>query len=290
MKIVRAESMGMCFGVRDALAEATSQPNPSRVAIHGELVHNSHVLQQLDSLGLAQCPEESRAIAADRPLVMITAHGVSNAERERLERAGKTLIDTTCPLVQRVHDAAQRLSAEGRLVLVVGKRNHVEVRGIIEDLEHYAVVESADDVRDFNESQLGVICQSTTPPDLACDIWSHIQLHNPLADIAFIDTICDPTWQRQHALEALLPEVEAVVVVGGKNSNNTRRLVQFCHRHGRPALHVEGPDDVDPDWLCGVATVGLTAVRARSTRRLRLCTKNFKHSGAQSVIRHEADF
>ena len=153
MQVKRADAMGMCFGVRDALAAIENVVDPSGVTIHGELVHNGEVLQWLDSRGFQQSQEGGRQVPVT-PQVLITAHGVSNRERQKLRGAGKTLIDTTCPLVHKAHEAAQQLQAEGRRVIVIGKPDHVEVRGIVEDLEDAVVVRSVRDVAMWPESRI----------------------------------------------------------------------------------------------------------------------------------------
>ena len=259
MKVIRAEEMGMCFGVRDALHVTGAVRDPSQVTIHGELVHNPRVTRRLDEAGFQQSSEDHRSATARTPLVLITAHGVSNAERQRLKSAHKALIDTTCPLVRRVHEAALELQAEGRHVLLIGTRGHVEVRGIVDDLDRYDVIGDANEVRCYESRRLGIVCQTTMPPELVAAVCTRIQRRNPLADIRLIDTVCQPTKLRQRALLDLVHRVNAVVVVGGRNSNNTRRLVQFCHEHRTPARHVESADELDPAWFEDVHTVGLTA-------------------------------
>ena len=259
MKVIRAEKMGMCFGVRDALQITDAVRDPTQVTIHGELVHNAEVTKRLSEAGFQQSPEEHRDATAQTPLVLITAHGVSNAERQRLEAANKELIDTTCPLVRQVHEAALELQTEGRHVLLIGKRGHVEVRGIVEDLDSYDVIGDVNEVRSYESRQLGIVCQTTMPPDLVVEICTHIQLSNPLADIRLIDTVCLPTRLRLRAMLELVNRVDAVVVVGGRNSNNTRRLVQLCHENLTPVLHVECADELETEWFGDVHTVGLTA-------------------------------
>ena len=238
MKVIRAEEMGMCFGVRDALRATQAVRDPTLVTIHGELVHNPRIARQLGGVGFHQSPEDSRSPAARTPLVLITAHGVSNAERQRLAVANKALIDTTCPLVRRAHDAAQELRAEGRHVLLIGKAGHVEVRGIVDDLDSYDVIGEAGEVNCYESRRLGIVCQTTMPPDVVADLCTRIRRRNPLADIRLIDTVCKPTKLRQRALLDLVRRVNAVVVVGGRNSNNTRWLVHVCHENLTPVLHV----------------------------------------------------
>jgi 4-hydroxy-3-methylbut-2-en-1-yl diphosphate reductase len=259
MHIIKAEVLGMCFGVRDALEILADVDEPERVTIHGQLVHNETVIQQLSERGFRMIEETTRRPLPLTDTVLVTAHGVSNVERQRLLDAGKSIVDTTCPLVRRAHEAAQRLRNEGRHVLVIGKRGHVEILGIVEDLESFDVISRPDEVRHFPFAKLGIMCQTTSPTRLVQQIRDAVAEHNPTADIRFIDTVCHPTKDHQTALETLLEQVEAVVVVGGRNSNNTRELVARCREHGVPALHIQSAEDVDPAWFTGLEVVGLTA-------------------------------
>jgi 4-hydroxy-3-methylbut-2-enyl diphosphate reductase len=249
----------MCFGVRDALKAAESVLDPTRVTIHGELVHNPEVTRRLAEAGFLQASEDGRDADAQTPLVLITAHGISDRERDRLEASGKSLIDATCPLVRRVHEAAKQLEREGRYVLLIGKPGHVEVRGVVEDLRDCEVIGAPDEVRPYHSRRLGVVCQTTMPPDVVEEICDRIRRLNPKADVRLVDTVCLPTRLRQQAMIDLVRRVDAVVVVGGRHSNNTRRLVEFCRQHGTPAHHVESSIDLEPGWFEGVANLGLTA-------------------------------
>lgn len=258
MLVLRAADLGMCFGVRDALQGLDAIPNPRDVTIHGELVHNGEVLAELDRRGFRRSPEASRPIPAT-PVVLITAHGVSDRERQRLLTAGKRLVDTTCPLVHKVHAAAQRLQARGARVLVVGKRDHVEVRGIVEDLRDPVVLGCPADVVRWPDRHLGIVCQTTTQDAHADAIVAAVRAANPHAEVEYEDTICSPTRARIAAVEALLPRIETLVVVGGRDSNNTRQLAARAVARGVVARHVERADELDPAWFAGHAAVGLTA-------------------------------
>ena len=259
LKVIRANEMGMCFGVKDALNIAHSLQDPTETAIHGELVHNEEVLKDLSNRGFQMSPESRRTELPESPKMLVTAHGISDKERERLRVAGKDLIDTTCPLVRRVHLAARNLEKRGFFVVVIGKPNHVEVQGIIEDLNNYVVVQNIDDVYAYEADQIGVICQSTTAPVDAAKIRKAIEAKNPDKEIRFVDTICEPTRIRQEANEELLGKIEALVVVGGKNSNNTKQLVHLAEERGIPALHVQTAADLDRQWFEPYSVVGLTA-------------------------------
>jgi 4-hydroxy-3-methylbut-2-en-1-yl diphosphate reductase len=260
MRVIRAEVLGMCFGVRDALAVIDGIGDAPAVTIHGQLVHNEIVHARLEARGFAIQDEGRRARSLpETPAVLITAHGVSDKERRRLEAGGKRIIDTTCPLVTRVHQAARSLARDGFHVLVIGRRGHVEVEGITEDLECFDVIESVDDVRAYPGARLGIVCQTTATDRHVATIRSAITARNPGAEIKFIDTVCLPTKEHQRALERMLERVDVVVVVGGLQSNNTRELVARCRESGKPAVHVQSAADLDPEWFRDCAVVGLTA-------------------------------
>jgi 4-hydroxy-3-methylbut-2-enyl diphosphate reductase len=259
MKIIRAEVMGMCFGVRDALQVIADISRPEGVTIHGELVHNEAVLTHLGARGFKMVGEAERRRLPETDTVLITAHGVSTRERRRLEGAGKKLVDTTCPLVTRAHDAARKLREAGYHVLVIGRRGHVEVQGVVEDLDSFDVVQAVEEVRRYPSRKLGIMCQTTATARQVREIRAAVADLNPDADIRFVDTVCHPTKAHQQALEDLLDRAQAVVVVGGKNSNNTRQLAGRCRERGVPAFHVQSAADLRAEWFAGVETVGLTA-------------------------------
>ena len=259
MQIILADVLGMCFGVRDALAVIGAIDRPDAVTIHGELVHNEKVLDHLHERGFHMVDEQRRTSLPFTDTVLITAHGVSQKERRRLVDAGKRLIDTTCPLVTRAHDAAQKLERDGYHVLVIGKPGHVEVQGVVEDLASFDIVQAPADVRTYSHRRLGIMCQTTTPVELAHRIRRTVEAKNPRAEVRFVDTICHPTKDHQKALERLLAQVQAVVVVGGRNSNNTKQLVRRCEERGVPAFHVQDDDDLRAEWFDGIDVVGLTA-------------------------------
>lgn len=260
LRVLTARELGFCFGVRDALAQALATPDPHDVTVHGELVHNPAVSALLETHGLQQIGEHERDGQVPKTgTVLITAHGVSERERARLERAGKRLVDTTCPLVRRAHATAQRLQQAGYHVVVIGKREHVEVRGLTEDLASYDVVGSRSEVRNLGRARLGVLTQTTVPPHEAEPIVAALRAANPDAEVRFVDTACEPTKQRLAAVAELVPQVDTMVVVGGRGSNNTRKLVQLAEQLGARTLQVESAAELSPAFFAGCRVVGLTA-------------------------------
>ncbi|MGC8540826.1 MAG: 4-hydroxy-3-methylbut-2-enyl diphosphate reductase [Phycisphaerae bacterium] len=260
MRVIRASAMGVCFGVRDALKVADTVAQPVQVTVYGELVHNPLVQQRMRRRGFQQFGEgEHRDAIPDTPHVLITAHGISQRRAATLRDAGKTLLDTTCPLVKKAHAAAIGLRDQGYHVLLIGRPGHVEVQGITEDLYSYDVLPDSAAVKTYHHHKLGIICQTTTPSARALEIRAAVKRKNPHAEIKYIDTICQPTKDRQLAVEDLLNQVNTVVVVGGKNSNNTRQLVHRCQDRGAVVYHVQSPEELDSRWFDGVDVVGLTA-------------------------------
>ncbi|MBI3911104.1 MAG: 4-hydroxy-3-methylbut-2-enyl diphosphate reductase [Armatimonadetes bacterium] len=266
MKITLAQSLGMCFGVRDAIDLALMEPEPESVTILGQLVHNPRILRRLEEAGLriAESPE----VPVDTGRVIITAHGVSKTIRGRLEERGYQVQDATCPLVNRAHRALASLVAAGYFPVVIGQADHVEVRGLVGDLAECVVLERPDDVARLRahtdvgrngHARLGVVAQTTQPLDLVRERVEQIRAALPEAEIRFVDTVCRPTKERQQAARELARQVQVMVVIGGRNSNNTRQLARTCAREGATVYHVEGAADLQQEWFAGVEHVGITA-------------------------------
>jgi len=257
MKIIRAEHLGMCFGVRDAIVLARDQAEARPLTILGELVHNETVLAGLREKGIRI---ETQLAAVATPTVMITAHGASESMMKRVRERGLDVVEATCPLVHFAHRALARLLQEGYHPVIIGKRDHVEVRGLTEDLKAFDVVLNEADVDTLQERpRFGVVAQTTQPIDRVRQIVSLMRQRFPNAKVVFTDTVCQPTKQRQSAAIELAAQCDVVVVVGGANSNNTRELVATCSRHCERVHHVQTAADLRPEWFTGAETVGITA-------------------------------
>ena len=259
MTVVQARVMGMCFGVRRAVGIARSVSSPEEVTIYGRLVHNEQVMAKLVRRGFHVVDKPDRGPVPTTPGVLIPAHGISCREASRLSSAGKRLIDATCPFVKEIHEIARAFARDGRFVIVVGQPGHVEVEGIVGELADYAVVPEPTGAALYPSERLGVVCQSTIAAARAQQVLRAVRAHNPDADIEFARTICTATRDRQVALSMLLGRVDAVVVVGGQDSNNTRELVQLARCRGLPCFHIQRADDLVPEQFRGCETVGLTA-------------------------------
>ncbi|MEO7723870.1 MAG: 4-hydroxy-3-methylbut-2-enyl diphosphate reductase, partial [Chthoniobacterales bacterium] len=249
----------MCFGVRDAIAQAKKLTAAGPLTILGELVHNPVVRDQLRARG-ARESLLNHALADLPPQVMITAHGASERRREQWQAAGLQVADGTCPLVRHAHAQLRSLVEAGYFPVVIGQAGHVEVRGLTEDFPGAVVLgESADLAQLPAAPRYGVIVQTTQPIERVRELVAQIRAAHPQAEVRFADTVCKPTKDRQSALRRLLEEAELIVVVGGRASNNTRQLVESCRAAGRRAIHIERAEELVAADFAGVEVVGVTA-------------------------------
>ena len=257
MRILRATHLGMCFGVRDAITLALDQAEAGPLTILGDLVHNPSVLHALEAKGIAVAQDITQV---STPTVMITAHGTSERTLARTRALGLTVVEATCPLVHVAHRAVAALVREGYHIVIVGQRDHVEVRGLTGDLDRYDVVLSDQDVLALEEHpRIGVAAQTTQPVEKVRQVVAQIRRRFPQSEVRYLDTVCKPTKDRQGAAIEMAQQCDVVIVVGGRSSNNTRELVKTCGRHCARVHHVQTEDDVQPEWFDGAEVVGLTA-------------------------------
>jgi 4-hydroxy-3-methylbut-2-en-1-yl diphosphate reductase len=257
MRILRAAHLGMCFGVRDAIALALEHADAGPLTILGDLVHNPTVLRTLEAKGIAVAQDVARV---STPTVMVTAHGTSERTLARTRAIGLTVVEATCPLVRVAHRAVAALARDGYHVVIVGQRDHVEVRGLTGDLDAFDVVLEDDDVLALQQRpRFGVAAQTTQPVEKVRHLVDQIRRRFPRSDVRFIDTVCKPTKDRQTAALEIARQADVVIVVGGRSSNNTRELVRTCSRCC-PRVHLVQTDaDVRPEWFESADVVGLTA-------------------------------
>src|SRR6478752_7142943 len=258
MKIVMAEHFGMCFGVRDAIAQAVDLAEQGPLTILGGLGHNPIVRERLRAQGVAEGSLDQSEATSGR--VMITAHGTSDAKRAAWREYGFHVVDGTCPLVRHAHEQLKRLVAAGYFPVIIGKVGHVEVRGLTEDFPEACVVDLPSDILKLpRRDRYGVISQTTQPIDRVRSLVAEIERLHPTSEVRFVDTVCKPTKDRQSALRKLIDVAEVIVVIGGRESNNTRQLVETCRATDRRAFHIERPDELRSEWFDGISVVGLTA-------------------------------
>lgn len=258
MRIIVALDAGFCFGVKRATQAAfeAAAAAPGPVYTLGELIHNPQVVRQLEHMGV-RVARDVAAVGTDT--VIIRSHGLPPAVLRALEAQGADVLDLTCPTVKAVQQRAATLAGEGYEVVIIGDRDHPEVEaiagyagpaaGIVNSEEEAAAVPRTD--------KMGVVMQTTH------DVTTCRRIVGVLLDkaheIRIFNTLCDATAKRQKAALELARGVDVMVVVGGRNSANTARLVEICRRAGAETHHVETAAELTADWFDGVGAVGVTA-------------------------------
>ena len=247
----------MCFGVRDAIQLAVHHADAAPLTILGDLVHNTTVVSALRDKGIAIAHAVEHV---KTQTVMVTAHGASQRTLATTRALGLTVVEATCPLVHVAHRAVAALVRDGYHPVIIGHRAHVEVRGLTVDLLDFDVVLDEDDVLALDEHpRIGIAAQTTQSIDRVRHLVALMRRRFPHSDVRFIDTVCQPTKQRQSAALQLAQQCDVVIVVGGANSNNTRELVNTCRRCCSHVHHVQTESDLRPEWFGGASTVGITA-------------------------------
>ncbi len=263
MKILLARDMGFCFGVRRAveMMEEASQELGGMSSL-GSTVHNRQVVEQLKAQGIDVIASLDEV--AERP-VAITAHGVSESVTLELAQRGVPVIDTTCPIVTRSQQWAKRLTEDGFAVIVFGDPNHKEVRGVLgwSNGKAFAVpsIEQLDTLPDELPSRIGVLSQTTeTEAHFADFVRALLERRmDRISELRVINTLCNATTSQQAAAQELAHQVDLMVVIGGRESANTRHLAEVAREEGVETHHVESADEIQPEWLDGHQRVGVSA-------------------------------
>lgn len=257
--ILVASNAGYCYGVERALrlTEEALRREDRPIATLGPLIHNPAVIQGLADRGVGTANDVNEI---EGGTLVVRTHGVPPGVVERARERGLTVVDATCPFVTVAQRRAADLAERGYVVLILGEREHPEVVGLAACAGPQAlIVESADEVDADGVvgRRVGVVVQTTQTLDSLSRLVAAI---SPLAQETVVyNTVCEATERRQEAGRELARSVEVVIVIGGRNSANTRRLAQIC-REIRPRTHlVERPDEIEAAWLAGARRIGITA-------------------------------
>lgn len=258
MKVKLAKTAGFCMGVRRALEMVLSQANKHEGPIYtyGPLIHNEQVMKLLETKGVLALEELT---GAEEGALVIRAHGIPPQKRKLLKASAHKLIDATCPRVARVQALIRYHTGKGYMAVIVGDQDHAEVIGLKGHGNGRAhVVSSAKEVEQLPEAdKVIVVAQTTQDKNRFEEVVGAVRDRFPGALI--FDTICDATRSRQDEVLSLAPLVDAIVVVGGYHSGNTRRLAHVARTTGLPVFHVETAEELERDQLSSMEVIGVTA-------------------------------
>jgi 4-hydroxy-3-methylbut-2-enyl diphosphate reductase len=258
MRVTVAKALGTCFGVQDAIDLAMDESYRDKLTVIGQLVHNPQVVEDLRRNGVNIVDKLDDSI--ETPNVMITAHGAPQSMHEWARKIGYKVIDASCPLVLRVHKAVAEFVREGYHPVVIGQASHVEVKGIVGDLEDYTVIGQPGEISKLaGKKKIGIVSQTTQQIDYVSKLVELIRETYPDAEVRFKDTVCQPTKDRQVAARELAREVDLMIVIGGYNSSNTKKLKLVCDEMGVDSYHIERANQLRPEMFAGRKHVGITA-------------------------------
>ncbi|MBX7488502.1 4-hydroxy-3-methylbut-2-enyl diphosphate reductase [Qipengyuania sp. GH25] len=264
LKLIVAAPRGFCAGVDRAIeiVERALLKFGAPVYVRHEIVHNQYVVDSLKAKG-AIFVEELDEVPDDAPVVF-SAHGVPKTVPAEAERRNMLYVDATCPLVSKVHRQAERQVEKGQHILFIGHAAHPEVIGTMGQVPpgQITLVETVEDVADLDftpEDNLSYLSQTTLSVDDTHDIIAALQERFPQIVAPKAEDICYATSNRQAAVKQIAASCDLVLVIGAPNSSNSLRLVEVSERMGTDARLIQRADEIDPSWLEGVGTVGLTA-------------------------------
>jgi len=262
MKVSLASALGTCFGVQDAINLAMTPDFGADLTIVGQLVHNPQVNESLKKNGVTLVADIEAIDQIQTKKVMITAHGAAEKTKEKLSDAGFVVYDASCPLVMRVHKTIKSMVQKGYFPVVIGQEDHVEVKGIVGDLKEYLVVNNMSDlgkIELIGAPKLGIVSQTTLQVEKVEHLVRKIRDLDCVDEVSFVNTICQPTRDRQVAVRDLAGQVDLMIVIGGYNSSNTKKLVQVCEEKGIEAHHIESFSQLKRDWFYEKKHAGITA-------------------------------
>ncbi len=263
MEVVVAKTAGFCFGVERAVRKVYEQIETGRPPIFtlGPIIHNEEVVRDLEGRGVRVLPDEESLKDLKEGTVIIRSHGVGRAVYDRIKARGLSVVDATCPFVKKIHRVVQEQNGLGRRVIIIGDKDHPEVQGIRGwgDEKTLVVKDEAEmaDLPDLTGEKLCIVSQTTFNYNKFQDLVEKFSEKG--YDILVLNTICNATQERQVEAGRIASQVDAMIVVGGKSSSNTRKLYEICRKECKNTYYIQTVGDFDPESVSSVRSVGITA-------------------------------
>jgi 4-hydroxy-3-methylbut-2-enyl diphosphate reductase len=259
MKINVAKSAGFCFGVKRALKIAREiAQSGNEVEMLGDIVHNEDVVKDIEKTGIRKV---KRLREGTNKTLLIRAHGASADVYKRAAKKGYKIVDATCPMVKEIHDIVQVSKKEGCKIVIIGDKQHDEVRGIMGQLKNRAVV--IDGMRNIPLEEIRrikkacVVVQSTQNVQKTLRIVDTLKKH--VGELKFYNTICKPTRIKQQEATDMPLKNDVMIIIGSRTSANTKRLYEISKSHNKRSYWIESSTEVNPKWFEGAKSVGVMA-------------------------------
>jgi 4-hydroxy-3-methylbut-2-en-1-yl diphosphate reductase len=286
-RVLLASPRGYCAGVERAVetVERALSLHGAPVYVRKQIVHNAHVVRELEQCGAVFVEDESDAPVG--ATLVLSAHGVAPSVYERAAERHQTTIDATCPLVTKVHVQARRYAADGMRIVLIGHAGHEEVVGTMGEAPGSTVlVESVADAEALDlptDVPVAYITQTTLSVDETAEIIDVLKRRFPHIRGPQREDICYATSNRQWAVKELVAEIDLLLVIGSRNSSNSNRLVEVARTAGVPAHLIDDETEIDPSWLESIETVGLTSGASAPERLVERVCDWFRAHGVDEV-------
>jgi 4-hydroxy-3-methylbut-2-enyl diphosphate reductase len=257
MKVILAEKYGFCAGVQNAISIAEKVlAEKGRVYSLGPIIHNQDVVERLAEKGLVAVDDVEQVPAGTA--VLIRSHGAASDEIDHLRQKNAEIVDATCVLVKRVQQIAAQMERDGYKVVIVGDRNHPEVRAVVGCTKGAVVVGDESDISKIGAGRLGIVCQTTQSPEFFGNMLSAIA-RTDFSEMKVLNTLCKEAIKRQQAAVELCRKVDIMFVLGGLESANTRKLAELCKKCNNKTFHLQNRDEFDKKMVFDCRTAGVTA-------------------------------
>ena len=292
MKVLLANPRGFCAGVERAIeiVERALKKHGSPIYVRHEVVHNKYVVSELKNKGAVFVDEISRIPKGS--VVIFSAHGVSQKVRNQAKSMTPIIYDATCPLVTKVHKEVARRQKNNHQVILIGHKNHPEVEGTLGqsiETNSISLVESIKDIESLDyqpEESLSYTSQTTLSVDDTMLLVEALVTKFPWIHAPKKNDICYATQNRQDSVKAIIEEVEALIVIGSKNSSNSNRLREIAEKKQKPAYLIDDSDDINSEWLAGINSVGVTAGASAPEVLVQEVINYLVDNGAKEVVEY----
>ncbi|MGX2981611.1 4-hydroxy-3-methylbut-2-enyl diphosphate reductase [Helicobacter sp. 23-1045] len=253
MKTKRAEKYGFCFGVKRAIRLA--EQNKNAISL-GPLIHNQKEIERLKNDFGVKVEMDLEKVSAEKS-VIIRTHGIPKNDYKKLAQSSAKIIDATCPFVKKPQQIAKELSEDGYEIIIFGDENHPEVKGVASYCgEHFQIIIHKDALQ-IPQGKVALISQTTKNINDFLEVANFLIAH--CVEVRVFNTICNATFDNQHAVRELAQEVDILIVVGGKNSSNTKQLLNIALQFCKDSYCVEDESDLRCEWFAGKVLCGITA-------------------------------